>query len=175
MIPWHSDARPFSWESDAVGGASPDFGHRRTSPKIERRLGPLSACRSRLPDCGTPGSDLVGRQHANAANRMPNTEARYRCVVVALSGKDLTLAYRIGRKSARPGEGTIAPQRARGQTPLRGDALDLCVQCRPSGAPTHTFSIAGRRAERCIKATPRAAVAFLGRLRGLGRASWGAR
>lgn len=134
MTPWLSDAR-----MGAKGGASSDLarGGSRGS-RITRDPAPpsIDAPAKATSRSGTPGSDHVSRL---GTCWMPNTVARHVCVVVAASGNDLTLAIRIGRNSARPVEGTIAPFCTAGQMRRKGCWADLCGARRASRFATHTF------------------------------------
>lgn len=179
MTPWHSDARLWA----AVGGASSDLakgGHTESS-SVGSALFPTIGVEHSLgndsPRSGTPGSDHVSELETRW---MPNTVERRVCVVVASSGIDLTLA-RIGRKSARPYGGTIAPQYPRRQTPSSGRTCDLYVRSRPSRFASHTTVASGPRlgGKRCTEATHGLGLAFLVRVQGAPRgvrsASLGAR
>ena len=129
MTLWHSGA-----STGSVGGASADLADGGTST--------LRCAVTRSPfRAGGDASSRVGCQgQTSSAGWEPAgclTSTSGVCVV-ALSGSRLTLACRIGRKSARPGAGNIAPFFLAEQMRCEGRRADLCVSKRPSRFATHT-------------------------------------
>lgn len=133
MTPWHSGAR-MGAEGGAFSGSARGGCRGTRLARFHPRSIDAPACGASCS--GTPGSDYVSRL---GTRWMPNTFARHVCVVVAASGNNLTLACRIGRKSARPGAGTIALFSIAEQMRRKSCWADLYALWRASRFATHTF------------------------------------
>lgn len=130
MTLWHSGA-----STGSVGGASAELADGGTS--TQRCAVTRSPFRTRV----SAGSRVGCQGQTSSAGWEPAgclTSTSGVCVV-ALSGSSLTLACRIGRKSARPnGVGNIALFELDTQMRCEGRRADLCVSKRPSRFATHT-------------------------------------
>jgi hypothetical protein len=183
MTPRHSDA-----STGSKGGASKETVDGGTSTRIEVTwLSPFRVSGSADLRVGCQGqTSSTGWEPVGCQKPASGVV----CVVVASSGKSLTLACRIGRKSARPsGLGNIALFDHAEQMRCRGRRADLCDAKRPSRVATHTKSLQfARRANNncCTSRTPESGVSLArsfvqsklngrGFGRGVGRASLGGR
>ena len=129
MTLWHSGA-----SRGSVGGASAELADGGTSTQR------CAVTRSPFRAGGSASSRVGCQGQTSSAGWEPAgclTSTSGVCVV-ALSGSRLTLACRIGRKSARPGAGNIAPFFLAEQMRCEGRRADLYVSKRPSRFATHT-------------------------------------